>query len=95
MLSAAKNEGVKCPIYALKVYTRKRPDSRRARDEKQPEAAEESKETNAPGADTGSRSATEEIKSSGAVGLTRGEQERGSRDERRACQLQISYLERL
>lgn len=66
-----------------------------ARDEKQPEAAEKSKETNARGADTGSRSATQEIKSGGAVGLTRAEQWRGSRDERRARELQISYLERL
>lgn len=38
-----QNEALKCPIYSLKVYTRqwssagKRPDSRRARDEKQPE----------------------------------------------------------
>lgn len=50
----------------------KRPDSRRVRDEKQPEAAEKSKAANAPGANAGSRSATEEMKSSRAVGWTRG-----------------------
>lgn len=80
-----QNEALKCPIYALKVYTCHwssaglRPDSRRARDEKQPEVVkavvtEKSKETKARGTDTGSRSTTKEIKSGRTAGLTHEKQ---------------------